>query len=63
MRKIGQAMRSWKVKITRYGQVVFSRDLVAQGSEEALDEAWRLFDPDRMIGFFDRSYSSSADRP
>lgn len=62
MPKFAILMRPWKVEITNNGQVAFSRNILAQGASEALDEAWRLFDPDKTISLFDISYSSSAEK-
>lgn len=62
MSKPAMLMRLWKAEITHNGHVVFTRDIAGQGASEALDEAWRLFDPDKAISLFDASYSSSAEK-
>lgn len=61
MQNLTTSMRLWKVNITHIDHVVFARNLWAMAESEVLDEAWRLFDPDRAISLFDTSYSSSAD--
>lgn len=55
------AMRRYKVEITRNGEIVHSCEVSAVASEEAKDEAWRTYDPDRKIGLFDTTYNTMVE--
>lgn len=51
-------MRSFKITISRDKQPVFSSTVKARTQPDAIDKAWREFDPDKQIDARDRAYDT-----
>jgi hypothetical protein len=55
------SMGRYRVDITHKGKVVQTCEVPSAAMREAVDQAWRAFDPDRKIDIFDTRYDTHVE--
>jgi hypothetical protein len=51
-------VRTFKITISHHKQPVFSGEVKARTQPDAIDKAWRQFDPDKRIDPRDRDFET-----